>query len=657
MSLALILVATALAASSGFPSLFMRRGSAAGQRISVALMVAASALGLAGAFLGLSGGPSAPLALPWPAIGGSVLRLDALSAFFMIPVFLIGGLGPIYGLGYWPARENPGNARKLQVFWGLLVAGMAVLLAARHALAFLLGWELMALASFFLITVEDEREDTRTAGWIYFIAAHVSSLLLFGLFAYWKKATGSFDLVPLPAGLLNSRALNVLFCVAIVAFGLKAGIMPLHFWLPGAHASGPSHVSAILSGVVLKMGVYGLIRFIWLLGTPPASWGAAVLLLGAASGLFGMAFAMSQHDIKRLLAYCSVENIGIIMMGFGLALLGRSYGRPLWIALGMGGCLLHVWNHSLFKPLLFFGAGSVVHATGTRDMDKLGGLAKSMPWTAALFLLGAVAICGLPPFNGFVSELLIYLGLFRTVMAGGGPAIVGAVGVPALAAIGALALACFVKVFGTVFLGERRSTALPEAHEAPLSMLVPMSLIAAFCALVGMAPSLVGPVLDAATASLGALPLPSGSGIATIAPLGAVGALGLALVALVAALGLPTTLRSRGKGRVLTWDCGYASPSARMQYTASSFAQPIVSLFGFLLHPRVHRPRIEGAFPAPSAMESHSEDGTLDGLILPASRKLKERFGWFKRFQQGLAQEYVLYIAIAAIALLVASLA
>lgn len=280
MSLALILVATALAASSGFPSLFMRKGSLAGQRICVLFMVLASAFGLSGAFLGISGGPSSPLAFPWPAIGDSILRLDALSAFFMVPVFLIGGLGAIYGLGYWPASENQGNAKKLQVFWGLLVAGMALLLAARHALAFLLGWELMALASFFLITVEDEREDCRTAGWIYFIAAHVSSLLLFGLFAYWKKATGSFDLVPLPPGLLSPRALSAVFCVALVAFGLKAGIMPLHFWLPGAHASGPSHVSAILSGVVLKMGVYGLIRFIWLLGTPPASWGVAVLLLG-----------------------------------------------------------------------------------------------------------------------------------------------------------------------------------------------------------------------------------------------------------------------------------------------------------------------------------------------------------------------------------------
>lgn len=657
MSLALILVAAALAASSGFPSLFMRRGSPAGQRISVVLMAAASGFGLWGAFLGLSGGPSSPLVLPWPAIGDSLLRLDALSAFFMVPVFLVGGLGPIYGLGYWPARENPGSAGKLQVFWGLLVAGMAILLAARHALAFLLGWELMALASFFLITVEDEREDSRTAGWIYFIAAHVSSLLLFGLFAYWKKATGSFDLVPLPSGLLGPRALNALFCVAVVAFGLKAGIMPLHFWLPGAHASGPSHVSAILSGVVLKMGVYGLIRFIWLLGTPPESWGAIMLLLGAASGLCGVAFAIAQHDIKRLLAYHSVENIGIIMMGFGLALLGRSCGHPLWIALGMGGCLLHVWNHSLFKPLLFFGSGSIVHATGTRDIDKLGGLAKRMPWTAALFVVGAVAICGLPPLNGFVSELLIYLGLFRTVMAGGGPAIVGAIGAPALAAIGALALACFVKAFGTVFLGERRCASLPEAREAPFSMLFPMSLIAAFCALIGMAPSLVGPALDAATSSLAVLPLPPGAGIASIAPLEAVGLLGLALVVLVAALSLPTALKSRGKSRVLTWDCGYASPSARMQYTASSFAQPIVSLFGFLLHPRVHRPRIEGAFPAPSAMESHSEDGTLDGVILPASRRLKERLGWFKRFQQGLAQEYVLYIAIAAIVLLVASLA
>jgi hydrogenase-4 component B len=655
MPLGLVVAAACLAAMSGFPSLFLRSGSTAGQRISVVLICISSALGIAGAFSCLLSGASGSAVFPWPALGDSLLGLDALSAFFLVPVFLVGGLGAIYGLGYWPASEKGRAAQRLQVFWGLLVAGMAILLAARQAMAFLFGWELMALASFFLITVEDSSEECRAAGWIYFIAAHVSSLLLFGLFSYWKSVTGSFDFVPAAPGLMSPVALALVFITALVAFGLKAGIMPLHFWLPGAHAASPSHVSAILSGVVLKMGVYGLIRFIWLLPDPPVSWGALVLIVGAVSGICGVAFAIAQHDLKRLLAYHSVENIGIIMMGFGLALMGKSRGNPLWIALGLGGCLLHVWNHGLFKSLLFLGAGSVARATGTREIDRLGGLAKRMPWTAGLFLVGAVAICGLPPLNGFVSEFLIYLGLFRSATAGAlGAGFLSALAVPSLAMIGALALACFVKVFGIAFLGESRSADLPETHEAPFSMLAPMGLLALLCVTIGVAPSALAPVLDSAMASLmppALAPLPS---LASLAPLSTVGLLAIALLALVFATSLPLLLAARKKGRVLTWDCGYARPTARMQYTASSFAQPIVGLFGFLIRPKVNKPRIEGAFPGPSEMSSRSSDRTLDGVIMPASREIGRRFGWFRRFQQGLAQQYVLYIAIAAIVLLLA---
>ena len=244
--------------------------------------------------------------------------------------------------------------------------------------------------------------------------------------------------------------------------------MPLHVWLPSAHAVAPSHVSAIMSGVIIKMGIYGLLRVTSLLGNPPLAWGVVVLALGVVSGVLGVAFAIGQHDLKRLLAYHSIENIGIIVMGIGLAMIGRSLGREDWVILGMGGSLLHVWNHALFKALLFLSAGSVIHSAHTREIDHLGGLAKTMPWTSVCFLVGSVAICGLPPLNGFVSEFLIYLGLFGTLVPRDGPAYAGAAfAAPALALIGALAVACFVKVYGAVFLGDRPVEARPARARVP----------------------------------------------------------------------------------------------------------------------------------------------------------------------------------------------
>ena len=283
---------------------------------------------------------------------------------------------------------------------------------------------------------------------------------------------------------------TAIFVLALVGFGLKAGIMPLHVWLPGAHANAPSHVSAIMSGVMIKMGIYGLVRVLVLLPTPPLAWGYVLLGLGVVSGVLGVAFAVGQHDLKRLLAYHSIENIGIIVIGLGLALIGRTLDRADWIVLGLGGALLHVWNHALFKSLLFLSAGSVIHATGTREIDRLGGLAKAMPRTSLAFLVGAVAICGLPPLNGFVSELLIYLGLFGTLGIGeGGACPMAAFAAPALALIGGLAVACFVKVFGVVFLGTARSEDARHAHESAWSMLGPMGVLMGCCLFIGLFPA------------------------------------------------------------------------------------------------------------------------------------------------------------------------
>ena len=335
LSLLLVLTAMALAAGSGLPGLALPRPSLVGQRLAAWLMALAGLAGLAGAgavLLGLAAdvgaGGARSADFPWPAVGGGLVGLDGLSAFFLVPVFLMGALGSLYGLGYWPQDRHRRNARKLQVFWGLMVAGMALLVISRHALTFLLGWEFMALSAFLLVSTEDQREEARRAGFVYLFATHIGTLGLFGLFALWRWSTGSFELLPVAAGALAPEVLNAIFFMTLLSFGLKAGIMPLHFWLPGAHANAPSHVSAMLSGVVLKMGIYGLVRFLWLLPAPPPFWGGIILTLGAASGLLGVVFAIGQHDLKRLLAYHSVENIGIILMGLGLALLGRSPCGP-----------------------------------------------------------------------------------------------------------------------------------------------------------------------------------------------------------------------------------------------------------------------------------------------------------------------------------------
>lgn len=649
------MLAIALAAISGLPGLCMGRSSAWGQRIAAGMMVLGAIAGLVAAGAGLGAEQHAVSSFPWPAAGNSVVGIDALSVFFLIPIFLMGGLGSVYGLGYWPQHRHPGNGRSVRLFWGLVVAGMALLVISRHAMAFLLGWEVMALAAFFLVSAEDHRRECRRAGWLYLIATHVGTLTLFALFALWRWSTGSYAFQLVAPGAIGMGTVNALFFLALVGFGFKAGVMPLHFWLPSAHANAPSHVSAMMSGVVLKMGIYGLVRFLSLLPDPPSAWGGLILLLGALSGLLGVVFAIGQHDLKRLLAYHSVENIGIILMGLGLAMLGRSAGRPEWVVLGLAGCLLHIWNHCLFKSLLFLCAGAVVHSAHTREIDRLGGLARTMPWTAALFLVGALAICGLPPLNGFVSELFIYLGLLQTLTTtatGNSAAVLAA---PVLAAIGALAVACFVKAYGAVFLGSPRTHVSVHTHEPPLSMRGPMGVLAACCALIGLAPVLVSPLLDAAISSWMPGPQPAALRVGVLVPLGTVSAVSaslVALIALIAALMARGTRRSLALPRQGTWDCGYALPTSRMQYSASSFAQLIVALFHWVLRPRTHRPAIHGLFPAPAQMHSHVDDAVLDRLLVPTGRSTRQWLHRFRWFQQGLAQHYLLYILVTVILML-----
>ncbi|HMA28444.1 MAG TPA: proton-conducting transporter membrane subunit, partial [Thermoanaerobaculia bacterium] len=531
-TLELLAAASALVGFSGFPGLLMPAGTKTSQRVATWCHVLGCALGTAAAGLALAGN-TATARLAWPLPGGALtFTLDRLSAFFLVPVFVVAGLGSVYGEGYWAEAHHPENGKKLRVFYGLATAGLALVMVAGDAWSFLVGWEIVSLAAFFLVTTDGDDAAALRAGWIYFVSAHAGTLVLFAMFALLRDATGAWHLAP-SAALGSSPLLTPILLLALAGFGLKAGVIPLHVWIPGAHAAAPSHVSALLSGVVLKMGIYGLVRVLSMLPDYPRWLGLALVALGITSGVLGVVMALAQHDLKRLLAYHSVENIGIILLGLGVGVLGIAQHRPDWAVLGFAGSLLHVWNHAAFKALLFHAAGAVIHATGTREIDALGGLFRRMRFTGAAFLLGAAAISGLPPLNGFVSEWLISLASFRALTGpSGGVEMLGAASAaPALALIGALAIACFVKAFSAVFLGTARGPhATRDVADASSSMRFSMGALGLSCAAIGLWPAgAAGVSRRAADALLG-----THAGPASSADLGTLGWMPLLLLAVIA---------------------------------------------------------------------------------------------------------------------------
>ena len=639
LSLWLILSGMALQGFSGVPALAFSRRSMAGQTTTFVLLAVGSLLSLVGVVLNALGiGGAEELTVPWFLPWGQFsVGLDALGNVFLALIFVVPALGACYGLGYWRQADHGDNGRRLGLAFGVLTAAMALVVLARDGVLFLLAWEGMALAAFFAITTEDDNDEVRKAGWVYLVATHVGTLCLLALFGFWARETGSFSL--LTPGSLTREAADALFVLAMVGFGFKAGLMPLHFWLPGAHAHAPSHVSAVLSGVMLKVGVYGILRITSLL--PVGEWwGITVLILGIATGILGIAFALGQQDLKRLLAYSSIENIGIMVAGLGLALWGRYQARDDWVLLGLGGSLLHVWNHGLFKPLLFFNAGAVIHAAGTRSLDRMGGLGRSMPFTMALFMVGAVAICGLPPLNGFVGEWYLYLGFFHTLQ-GTGALMAAAAGASGLALIGALALACFVKAGSGIFQGTSREGEIP-GHDPGGSLLVPMVILAALCVVLGVGAPLVVPALDAAVA---AWDPGANSSLAALAstPWISTAAFAVFLGVGGGALGVKFLPRAKAKP-VVTWDCGYARPTGRMQYTASSLTDGVVRLFGFILWSREGGKLRRGVFARKWSFRKGVPDVVLDRWLLPFAKLVGRMVPRIRVFQQGQTHVYVLYI-------------
>ena len=568
------------------------------------------------------------------------LRLDGLSALFLMLVSVVGAAGAVYARGYWSDADYPVSAPRGRMWWSAFVLNLGLVLLASNGLHFLIAWELFTLCAYFLITLEDRRREVRAAGWLYLAASHTGTLFLFAFFGALAAQTGSWELGP---QLREQAALAPLFWLALAGFSVKAGVFPVHIWLPSAHANAPSHVSAILSGVAIKMGIYGLVRFSGWLPVPGAA-GWVVIGLGATGALLGIAFALAQNDLKRLLAYSSVENIGVIMIGLGAALLGAAHGDAPWGRLALAGALLHVWNHGMFKSLLFFGAGSVLHATGTREMSRLGGLWRTMPWTAALFALGALAVSALPPLNGFVSEWLVYLGLFDAAIERGPLAWATMPAAIALAMAGALTLATFVKAAATVFLGAPRTGAARQAHESGPWMRAPMFALAAGCVALGLAPVLVWSALARATEVWH----PAWTALEAPAPLATLGAihLGLATLGGGVAVWLWRRAHTLGLRRAPTWDCGYAAPTARMQYTSGAFSEIATRWFALVLRPERALRRPRGTFPTGALHLVRVPEMVLEHLVQPVSAAALRISGLVRRLQHGRLQFYIAYVGV-----------
>ncbi len=625
-------------------------------------LLAGSTLGLLTAIGVLARGEDLALRIPWSMPMGSFsIGVDPISAFFVLPVLALSSLAGVYGASYLKAWSGKKNLGACWFFFNVLVASMVLVFVARNGVLFLIAWEVMALASYFLVVFEDEKEEVRQAGRTYLVATHLGTAGLLILFLMLGQSSGSLDFDAMRLAPGSRGAASVAFLLAVIGFGTKAGFMPFHVWLPEAHPASPSHVSAVMSGVMIKTGIYGLVRTMTFLGSPPPWWGWTILAIGVSSGVLGVVFALAQHDLKRLLAYHSVENIGIIALGLGVGLLGKSYGLPAMTYLGFAGAMLHVVNHAIFKGLLFLGAGAIGHAAHSLEIDRMGGLLKRMPWTGGLFLVGSIAICGLPPLNGFVSELLIYLGALKGIVSLGAAGTAAcAIVIAALALIGGLAAACFTKAFGVLFLGEPRSKQSASAIEAAWAMRIPMIVLAAGCAGIGLlGPILIGG-LRGVVAAAADLP-PADVAVPAIAT-DSMRWIVLGAAALLACVGALVFLRwrllvGRSVTTATTWDCGYAAPNTRMQYTASGFAQPLTGLFHFVLRTRRRYAPPGGLFPEASSLATHTADPMYKSVYEPLFAGWGRVLAKQRWLQSGQMQLYVLYIALTLLLLLVWKLA
>jgi hydrogenase-4 component B len=600
-----------------------------------------AALGTWGSVATLLGAGSERWTHAWAVPFGSLsLHLDPLAAAFILPVCVVGGPCALYGGAYLlpHAGERPIGAPLAA--YNILLASMTLVCLADNLLLFLVAWELMTLSSWALVVHDHELETVRQAGFRYLVAAHLATAALILLVLLRSAGVGS------PA---------LLFLLALAGFGTKAGIVPFHVWLPDAHPAAPSHVSALMSAVMITMGFYGLARFIPLLGAPPLWWGLLLMALGTAGALGGIAFAMAQRDVKRILAYSTIENAGIITLAFGVGLIGTTLDRPALAALGWLGGLLHLWNHALMKSLLFLGYGAAAQRVHSRDAEAMGGLLARWRTVGALMVVGAAAIAALPGLNGFTGEWVIFYGLLTGgVEVTGAPQIAFLAAVAALALTSALAVACFARLTGVTLLGEPRTGAARHAVPPGWEMSLPMILLAASCVVVAWVPQSLVALLAPAVASMA--PRADVSPVAAVVmPLGIVALMVALALVLFVALGRLLARRKTGVRRARTWGCGYARPAPRMQYTASSFAEPLTRIFQPLLRSRIDAGApTAGSWPESASWRSATPDRALAAFYDPMFKAVERALVRLRGLQRGHLSTYLVYIVLTVLALVAA---
>lgn len=579
------------------------------------------------------------------------VRVDALSGLFILIINFTILTGAFYGLQYMKAyRTQKANLSLHCISFILVQSSLIGICSLQNSIAFLIAWEIMALSSFILIIFEHNKRETLDAGINFLIQSHICIMFLTLGFIWVALKMNSYDFHAIATFSSSNSLLTgvALFLCFFAAFAIKAGFVPFHTWLPYAHPAAPSHVSGIMSGVIIKIGIYGILRMLLLIKTDYLVIGYIILFISLLSGIYGVMLAIVQHNLKRLLAYHSIENIGIIGIGIGLGCIGIGKGNSLLATLGFAGALLHVFNHSLFKSLLFYGAGNVYQSTHTMDIEKLGGLSKLMPQTSFLFLIASLAICGLPPFNGFVSEFLIYNGMFSSLQ-GSDKALLSWIvcGLFGLSLIGGLAMLCFTKAFGTVFLGTARHHLHHSPKESGLGKLVPMYVVVLLIVAIGLFPQFFIQAFSRPVAlftknasgifSNGKLPISD-----TLSMIGICSAGFLLLTGLIYFIRKRVTI-NKPQNINITWGCGYVGSTEKMQYTASSFIRAYRKLAEPLLSIRRKKKEIKGIFPEKGGQQTHPYDKAEEWFIDYPLQLLKNVFNRFTFLQNGNLQSYILY--------------
>lgn len=638
------------------------------ERMAVSVAGTSAALGgIAGilaAWPVLSSGIGALLqtAGPFP-FANFVVRFDPFAAFMVFVISLLVVVCAIYSLSY--AREYEGRGTwAMGFFMNTFIASMIALVVIDNAFYFLIFFEMMSLASYFLV-IFDQDEEAVSAGFLYFLIAHAGSVLIMAAFFILYSMSGSLDFASFRNLRLSTPLASVVFLLAFFGFGAKAGMVPLHGWLPRAHPAAPSHISALMSGVMVKIGVFGIIKVgIDLLGATSAWWGLLVLAFGAVSAVLGVLYALAEKDIKRLLAYSTVENVGIILMGVGTGMVGITMGHPVVACIGLLAALYHTLNHAVFKGLLFMGAGSIIYRIHTRNMDEMGGLARKMPYTALCFLIGSMAICALPPLNGFVSEWFTYQALFTLSHDGSMVMrLAGPIGMVMLALTGALAAMCFVKAYGVSFSGLPRSAHAEKATEVPMPMLIAMVILAAAAVLLGVAAPLVSPMIARVVASLlGVMPpVAMGTVIFPANPVQAVLSTPLIALLLLALPLLPMVIVAVFKGQRLArrhqgdaWACGYAQEPA-MTVSADGLVQPLRVIFGPLYRLRINldpSAAMNTALNRVIRTAARIEPMWDEKILAPTVRAVQRVGHLVQWLQHGDFRVYCLYVVAALVVLL-----